>query len=272
MSRSVFIAGRSRKALRHPWLRFIILALLLFTVGSRAGAHETIDIDKVNDTVAANDEATARVSAAHDPGPKGEAQFALGMVLVEVTDVLNRDLAAHSGRLTVNAELLVKALAQRNTAPRFDDAIGRYRLPRTPLEDALRLSPAAPYAPRARFALLKAGFYESFVLDPFELVGLSFSELERADRRGRGRAPCSLERGRRRGSRVHTRRRPRAGGAARGRRSRSSATMPARHEGSLGVRRGLPRQHARGRRRHDPQEHWRHAVISDLNEPPAIPS
>lgn len=116
MSRSVFIAGRSRKALRHPWQRFIILALLLFTVGSRTDAHETIDIDKVNDTVAANDEATARVSAAHDPGPKGEAQFALGMVLVEVTDVLNRDLAAHSGRLTVNAELLVKALAQRNTA------------------------------------------------------------------------------------------------------------------------------------------------------------
>jgi hypothetical protein len=179
MSRSVFIAGRCRKALRHPWLRFIVLALLLFAFGSRASAHETIDIDKVNETVAANDEAAARVSAAHDPGPKGEAQFALGMVLVEVTDVLNRDLAAHSGRLTVNAELLAKALAQRNAAPRFDDAIGRYRLPRTPLEDALRLSPAAPYAPRARFALLKAGFYESFVLDPFELVGLSFSELER---------------------------------------------------------------------------------------------
>ena len=192
MSRSVFIAGRSRKARRHPCLRFIILALLLFSVGSRAGAHETIDIDKVNDTVAANDEATARVSAAHDPGPKGEAQFALGMVLVEVTDVLNRDLAAHSGRLTVNAELLVKALAQRNTAPRFDDAIGRYRLPRTPLEDALRLSPAAPYAPRARFALLKAGFYESFVLDPFELVGLSFSGLERQIAEAEA-LPCSLE-------------------------------------------------------------------------------
>ena len=192
MSRSVFIAGRSRKALRHPWLRFIILALLLFTVGSHTGAHETIDIDKVNDTVAANDEATARVSAAHDPGPKGEAQFALGMVLVEVTDVLNRDLAAHSGRLTVNAELLVKALAQRNTAPRFDDAIGRYRLPRTPLEDALRLSPAAPYAPHARFALLKAGFYESFVLDPFELVGMSFGELEREIAEAEALAPALL--------------------------------------------------------------------------------
>jgi hypothetical protein len=236
MSRSVFIAGRSRKARRHPCLRFIILALLLFSVGSRAGAHETIDIDKVNDTVAANDEATARVSAAHDPGPKGEAQFALGMVLLEVTDVLNRDLAAHSGRLTVNAELLAKALAQRNTAPRFDDAIGRYRLPRTPLEDALRLSPAAPYAPRARFALLKAGFYESFVLDPFELVGLSFSGLERQI----AEAEAVLLSGARRcrGSSAHTRRRPRAGGAARTRAVMSE--YAGRRAGPGGVRRAYP--------------------------------
>ena len=88
------------------------------------------------------------------------------MVLVEATDILNRDLAAHSGRLTVNAELMLQALAQRGLAPRLDEAIGRYRLLTTPLEEAIRLSPEAPYAPRARFALLKAHFYESFVLDP----------------------------------------------------------------------------------------------------------
>ena len=52
-------------------------------------------------------------------------RFALGMVLVEATNTLNRDLAAHSGRLTVNAELLLKALVQRDLTPRFDDAIGR---------------------------------------------------------------------------------------------------------------------------------------------------
>ena len=74
---------------------------------------------------------------------------------------------------------LQKALAQRDLAPRFDEAIGRYRVPRTPLEDALRLSPEAPYALRARFDLLKAGFYESFVLDPFELVGIGFGDLKR---------------------------------------------------------------------------------------------
>jgi hypothetical protein len=81
----------------------IVFALLLFAiVVNPADAHETIDADKVNELVAASDKAIARAAATDDPGSKGEAQFGLGMVLVEVTDTLNRDLAAHSGRLTVN--------------------------------------------------------------------------------------------------------------------------------------------------------------------------
>jgi hypothetical protein len=153
--------------------------LVLSALGGRPlGAHETIDEEKANALVAAAEGAAAAVRAAAGPSAEGEAQFALGAVLIEVTDVLNRDLAAHSGRLTFNAEHLQKALARRDLAPRLDEAIGRYRLPRGPLEGALRLSPAAPWAPRARFSLLKAGFYESFVLDPFELVGIAFGELE----------------------------------------------------------------------------------------------
>jgi hypothetical protein len=157
-----------------------LLVLLFSAVGScLLSAHETIDVERANALLAAAEEAAARVKAVAGPGPEGNARFALGMVLVEATDVLNRDLAAHSGQLSVNAELMLKALAQRNLAPRLDEAIGRYRAPRTPLEQALRLSPEAPYAPRARFDLLKAGFYESFVLDPFQLVGIGFNDLER---------------------------------------------------------------------------------------------
>jgi hypothetical protein len=100
------------------------------------------------------------------------------MALTEATVVLNRDLAAHSGRLTVNGELVLKSLAQRDMAPAFDEAIGRYRLPRASLSDAVRLAPDAPYALQARFELVKAGFYESFVIDPFELVGIQFDDLE----------------------------------------------------------------------------------------------
>jgi len=38
--------------------------------------------------------------------------------------------------------------------------------------------PEAPYSLRARFELLKAGFYESFVLDPFQLVGIGLDDLD----------------------------------------------------------------------------------------------
>jgi hypothetical protein len=143
------------------------------------GAHETIDADRANAILAATDAAAARAKSAAGSLSEAEALFGLGIVQVEATATLNRDLAAHSGRLTFNGESLAKALDQRHLAPRFDDAIGRFRLPTAALEQALRLAPQAPDALRARFVLLKAGFYESFVLDPFQLVGMSFDDLDR---------------------------------------------------------------------------------------------
>ncbi len=164
--------------LRAPGV--VLLAVLVVAFGTRLVlAHDTIELDKVNALGAAADAASAQAKAADGPAAEGQARFALGAVLIEATDVLNRDLAAHTGRLTVNAKLLEQALAQRGLAPPFDQTIGRYRLPRRPLEEALRLAPEAPYAPQARFALLKAGFYESFVLDPFQLVGISLEDLVR---------------------------------------------------------------------------------------------
>ena len=165
-------------AFRGPGPRLVLFVLLFSTLGARTlVAHDMIDIERANGLVSAADEEVALAKIA-GPGPEGMVRFALGMVLVEATNILNRDLAAHSGRLTVNAELLLKALVQRDLAPRLDDAIGRYRLPRTPLEEAIRLSPEAPYSLRARFELLKAGFYESFVLDPFQLVGIGLDDLD----------------------------------------------------------------------------------------------
>jgi hypothetical protein len=165
---------------RRGGMALAFLFLVLSVLSPRPpGAHETIDADGVNAILAATDSAAARVKSVAGLAAGGEAMFALGMVQAEATAVLNRDLAAHSGQLTFNGQSLQKALAQRNLGPRFDDAIGRYRLPTASLERALNLSLAAPEAMRARFELLKAGFYESFVLDPFQLVGMSFDDLDR---------------------------------------------------------------------------------------------
>jgi hypothetical protein len=159
----------------------LALSALLFTASSprQLAAHETIDAERANAILAAADAAATRAKSAAGAPSEAEAQYALGMVQVEATVTLNRDLAAHSGRLTFNGESLQKALEQRNLGPRFDDAIGRYRLPTASLEQALHLAPQAPDALRARVELLKAGFYESFVLDPFQLVGMNFDDLAR---------------------------------------------------------------------------------------------
>jgi len=170
---------RPMRRSRWAWPWFVVLVVLFGAIGVHPpSAHDIIDTDKANDLVAAAEAAAARVKIATGSSAEGEARFALGMALAEATVVLNRDLAAHNGRLTVNAELVLKSLAQRDMAPAFDDAIGRYRLPRVSLTDAVRLAPDAPYALQARFELVKAGFYESFVMDPFELVGIKFNDLE----------------------------------------------------------------------------------------------
>jgi hypothetical protein len=180
-------AGHSLRVRRHcrftlcsPLLWLVLLIVLIDGFGiPPLRAHDIIDTDQANGLVAAVDAAAARLKTAAATAAEGEAWFALGMALVEATAVLNRDLAAHNGRLTVNAELVQKSLAQRDMAPPFDKAIGRYRLPRDPLMDAVRLAPDAPYAQQARFELLKSSFYESFVIDPFELLGITFDDLER---------------------------------------------------------------------------------------------
>src|SRR5258707_9958839 len=122
-------------AFRGPGPGLVLFVLLFLTLGARTlVAHDMIDIERANVLVSAADEEVALAKTAPGPGPEGMARFALGMVLVEATNILNLDLAAHSGRLTVNAELLLKPLLQRDLATRLDDTIGRYRLPRTPLE------------------------------------------------------------------------------------------------------------------------------------------
>jgi hypothetical protein len=146
----------------------LLVGLFLAVASTGAFAHEIIDLDKANELVAAADSAADRARNASDHASKGEMLFSLGVALIEATDLLNRDMAAHSGELTLNGQILLKGLSQRDLAPHFEQALKRHLLPRQQLEEAIRLAPAASYVPRARFALLKASFYESFAFDPFK--------------------------------------------------------------------------------------------------------
>jgi hypothetical protein len=155
----------------------LLAGLFLAAAMTGALAHEIIDLDKGNQLVAAADSAAERAGNAPDRASKGEMLFSLGLALIEATDLLNRDMAAHSGELTLNGQILLKGLSQRNLAPRFEEALKRHLLPRQQLEEAIRLAPAAPYVPRARFALVKASFYESFTFDPFKPLRADISAI-----------------------------------------------------------------------------------------------
>jgi len=106
--KSAHASCRRRRPPRGPRSGLVLLVLLFSAFGAGSlGAHETIDTERMNALLAAAAEATAGAKTAGGPGPEGEARFALGSVLVEATDILNRDLAAHSGRLAFNAEYLL---------------------------------------------------------------------------------------------------------------------------------------------------------------------
>ena len=105
---------------RRSGLALTLFVMVLFLCSPRTGAaHETIDTERVNAILAATDAAASRAKSAAGSPTEAEAMFALGMMQVEATATLNRDLAAHSGRLTFNGESLGKALDQRHLAPRL---------------------------------------------------------------------------------------------------------------------------------------------------------
>ena len=113
-----------------------LVGLFFATAVAGAAAHEIIDVNKANELVAAADSAVDQESKASDQGTKGGTLYLLGAVLVEATDLLNRDVAAHSGQLTLNGQVLLKGFAQRHLAPQFDEALKRYLLPRQQLQEA----------------------------------------------------------------------------------------------------------------------------------------
>jgi len=181
-----FVSANSVTAMSKGGVLPLLVGPFLVMAIAGAAAHEIIDLDRANELIAAADSAADRVRKASDQGTEGETLFSLGAVLIEATDLLNRDMAAHRGQLTLNGQLLLKGFAQRKLAPHFDEALNRYLLPKQQLQEAIRTAPAASYVPRARFALLKASFYESFAFDPFKPLHADISALEQESSEAEG--------------------------------------------------------------------------------------
>ena len=147
---------------------------------AQPAAHETIDTERANAILAATDAAATRVKSAAGSPSEAEALFALGMVQVEATATLNRDLAAHSGRAHLqrrvaaegarSAQPGARASTMRSAAtgcrrPRSSRRCVSRRRHRTPCERGSSFS--KPASTRASCSI------------PSSLVGMSFDDLAR---------------------------------------------------------------------------------------------
>jgi hypothetical protein len=154
-----------------------VLAALLLGVGP-AAAHQLIDQTTAEAFLARLDAARAALEAAETDGARAEAHFEIGEARATIIEALNGDLAAHGGDLGLAPQALVVELKRRRVEPGFFEAAGRYRAPIEAFERALALAPDGPRAADAAFRILAGRFYDSFVYDPFQPIGLDWPDLE----------------------------------------------------------------------------------------------
>ncbi len=162
-----------------------IVALLLAVGGGvlmlgapGAGAHEPISAD---DAVGLIEEVTRlrdRLADEKAPG-RADAACALGARMTFAVQELNRDLAIH-GDQGMSAEVLARQLSARGMALELWPEAGRYRAYLAPLETCVALAPVGPARNEALFELVRGRFYDSFIHNPLEPVGLDWPRLRTA--------------------------------------------------------------------------------------------
>jgi hypothetical protein len=170
---------------RRAARRFLAAALGVAALAPGAGfAHDLITADAAERYLATAGQ-HGKVIRSHAPVAQlAEAHYALGAMLDEIRDLLNRDIATHGKVQGLPSEYLVAALATAGTplattpgTLRFPANLDHYR-------ESLRLAPAGLGAADASFRLLQGWFYDSFDDDPLAPRAQTWTQLQRQIRTG----------------------------------------------------------------------------------------
>ncbi|MEX0696302.1 MAG: hypothetical protein WD099_02050 [Dongiaceae bacterium] len=156
-------------------VRVALTGCLLAAAG--AAAHDAVDAAAADGLVeeVARLKATAEGEAA--PAEKAAAWYALGAAVESLRADLNRDLAAHGGEPGLVAAVIVAELGRLGIALSPWPQAVRYRSQAAPFRAYLALPRDGPRAADARFALLRAGFYDSYTTDPLSAPDLDRNAL-----------------------------------------------------------------------------------------------
>lgn len=143
----------------------LVLAALLGSLG--AHAHDPISAEAAERYL--RQERQWREATVFAPiARRAEAHYRLGVMLDEVRDALDAELAAHGKVQGLPAKFLLQELASRGTTLARAQAGQRYLSGGDHFARALELAPRAPFAADAGLRLLRARYYDSYEQDPLD--------------------------------------------------------------------------------------------------------
>lgn len=152
----------------------ITIAVIAVSIGvPPASAHEVLDAESAGRFPEKIERLNAVVAKGESAEERAEALYTLGQTVDRITDLLNRDLGSH-GELGLATTVLVNELKGHGIALSFWPEANRYKSYLAPFERYVALHLEGPRGADALFRVLQGRFYDSFVYDPFQLVGLDW--------------------------------------------------------------------------------------------------
>lgn len=99
---------------------------------------------------------------------RAEAHYNMGLMLEEVRELLNLDIAAHGKVQGLPSNYLIAELERVGLPLAYGETKRRFLSNRRHFEQALQLAPRAAFAADASLRLVQGAFYDSFDQDPLE--------------------------------------------------------------------------------------------------------
>lgn len=156
------------------WL-LLLLPIGASALGLPAQAHDLITAEAAERYLAQAQGAVATIRSREPAVKRAEASVALGRMLDEVRELLNRDIATHGKVQGLPSNYLVAEL--RATGAPLNFAQGRYLAHVEYYREALKLAPDGPFAAEATLRWMRGAFYDSFDDDPLVARGQTPEQL-----------------------------------------------------------------------------------------------
>jgi hypothetical protein len=152
-----------------------LVAAGICTVTTPALAHDLITAEAAERYLAQAQGALAVIHS-REPAPnRAAASVALGRMLDEIRDLLNRDIATHGKVQGLPSNYLVAELRSKGAPLNF--AQGRYLAHVAYYREALELAPDSRFAAEAMLRWMRGAFFDSFDDDPLQARGQTPDQL-----------------------------------------------------------------------------------------------